>query len=274
MNYKINKKYVIKDIMRETTKTEYQKTVERYKELKFLTPKERYEELKKKNISDGYIKVVISAFHYFFPDEENKIIIKEIRDKLNKKEKHVNKFKKIDWTKIIPPTGDDVNSVIKALYYYFIRRISDYAYMEYVDDKKMTNDENKNYYVANENKFIFQNYKTVGAYGRQEFIVPEKLKEIIEKYVKKNKIKSGDALLKYKHGKEFNRDNLRGRIERIFGVSIDGLRHAYITWLYKDSNKLYDIEDISYKLAHSVSTEISYLDKENKVKKCKKNKKL
>ena len=57
------------------------------------------------------------------------------------------------------------------------------------------------------------------------------------------------------------------RIKQIFGTSVDGLRHSYITNLYRDPNNVYKIEETSRMMAHDISTHISYLDKENKNKK-------
>jgi hypothetical protein len=53
-------------------------------------------------------------------------------------------------------------------------------------------------------------------------------------------------------------------LQKIFGVSADGIRHAYITYLYKDPDNLYNIKDISEKMAHSIGIHMTYLDKDNR----------
>jgi len=247
-----------------TTEMEYERIRKRYKEIEKMEPKEKYKILKEKGLSEGYIKMIIGAFNNKTKDERNREVIREIWSKIREMPKNVNKFKKIKWEEITKPEGDDINSLIKGLYYYFPRRINDYAYMKYVKNMKETENKEKNYYVKKGNKFVFENYKTRGRYGRQEFDVPDELKKLINKYIEKNEIKEGEALLKYRKGSDgYNRDNLRKRIVKIFGVSVDGVRHAYITWLYKKGVKVEEIEKISERMAHSIATDIGYYDKEN-----------
>lgn len=252
--------------MREKTEAEYKRTIERYKNFDLEKPRVVYNELRKSGLQLGYIKNVICAFKWKTKNDEYGKIIKELIDEIKiTKKKHTNKFEKIDWAKIVEPAGDTVDDLIKGLYTLFPpRRVIDYAYMVLVDNNTGVTNNNYNYYVVSTNKFVFQNYKTVGKYKVQKFEVSEKLKKLIERYVKKQKIGNGDALLKFRKGSNvFSEQSLMKRIKKIFGTSVDGLRHSYITYIYKDGQNLYDIEDISLKMAHDIRTHLTYLDKEN-----------
>ena len=247
--------------MREKTKDEYKKMLLRYKHLIYKEPKEVFESLKKMGLKMGYIKNVICAMKWETGDEKYSEIIKEIIEETKKKEKFKNKFEKINWGAIKKPESDTVDDMIKGLYTLFPpRRVTDYANMIYADK---IGEEEENYYVNG--KFIFRNYKTVGKYGEQKFDVSKELRELIDKYVKKNEIENGDALLKYrKGGLRFSRQSLMRRIKEIFGTTVDGLRHSYITYIYNDKGKLFDIEKTSEMMGHDVKTHIGYLDKDNK----------
>lgn len=249
--------------MRSATEEEYKKALVRYVDIDITKPTEAYEKLLKKKLTDGYIKGVLSAYKWGVKDDNAKKeyskIIKIIAERESKKEKNVNRFKKIDWNKLEFPKGDDIDSVIKGMYMLVPRRVTDYAYMMYDGDDT---DTDKNHYK--EGKFIFNNYKTVGKYGRQEIDVPKELNEKILRYVKKEGIKSGDALLKYSRGNEYSKQTLMKKIKKIFGTSVDGVRHSYITHLYKDGNNLFNVEELSLRMGHDVKTHLRYLDKENK----------
>lgn len=255
------------------TEEKYKRIVKEYGKMRGNGIKQMVEELRNNNLSIGYIKTILSALKW---DEgkdgkneaEYKEEIRKISEEQSKKEKHKNRFKKIDWNKIKAVKGVTVDDLIKGLYTMFPpRRIKDYAFMVYVKDSDGIKDEEENYYIADEHKFLFQNYKTIKTYGKQEFKVKKELKELIEKYVKENEIKEGEPLIKYRtYSKEnkFNKRYLSKKLTEIFGTSVDGLRHAYITWLYKNPKNLFDIEEISEKMGHDVKTHLRYLDKDNK----------
>jgi hypothetical protein len=254
--------------MRKRTLNEYELMIERYSDIDINNPLEAYNKLKKKGLKLGYIKNVLCAYKWKTNNEEYSKLIKDIIQEINKNEvKYTNKFVKLDWGKIQKYKYDNkytVNDVIMGLYTLFPpRRITDYAYMIYTNGP--VNDDNVNYCDMNGKIFIFRNYKTIRKYGEQIFEIPPKLYNIINEYVKKNDLHDGDVLLKYKNNEnKFNEQMLMRRIKKIFGTSVDGLRHSYITYLYKDTSKLFDIEDTSLKMAHDIKTHLRYLDKENK----------
>jgi hypothetical protein len=255
--------------MREETIKTYENKIKRYKEMDIKRPREVYKRLRETGLKLGYLKNVMCAFKWKTKDKEYGEIIKEINGEIKEtREEHVNKFKKLDWGAIKKPEGETIDDMIKGLYTMIPpRRLSDYAYMIYVRREGDVKDKERNYYVKEEDKFIFQNYKTVGRFGIQRFKVAEESKELtelIKRYVNKNKIKYGEAMLKYRKGSEmFRKENLGRRLQKIFGTSVDGLRHSYITYLYRDARKIYDIKRISEMMAHNIETHLTYLDKEN-----------
>jgi len=260
--------------LRQATILKYKEISERYAEYKGLQPSETRRRLESLNKSKGNINITLSALRWAEPDIQKKelyrVELQRLRPEI-KAEKILfkNKCKKIEWNNIRRPTGYKLNDLIIALYIYFPpRRLSDYAKMVYTKERPKEMNKERNYYIANEGKYVFNEYKTVNAYGVQTFEVSEELKEMIEGYVKVNKIKEGEQLLKFrKSADEFSNRALRERLKKIFGTSVDGLRHAFITYTYKNPDNLYNIQEISLKMGHDVKTHlIEYLDKDNKVK--------
>lgn len=250
--------------MREKTEKSYIKSLERYSGMDKRNAREVYEIIRGEGKSLGYIKNIMCAFKWKTKNEEYGKIIGELREEIDKGEKNVNKFKKIEWSKIEPPKGQTVDDLIKGLYTMFPpRRVMDYAYMIY-QKKEGYEDKRYNYFVEETGEFKFCNYKTVGKYGIQRFKVPKDLNELIKDYIKKNEIKDGDGLIKYRKGsKKFSEQSLMKKIKKIFGTSVDGIRHAYISSIYSDRKKLLEIEEISEKMGHNVKTHLRYMDKEN-----------
>ena len=245
----------------EQTEKKYKEMIKMYGYLMDKSIDEIIEGLK--GMSDGSQKNVLSAFRWETMSDKYDKKIKEINKKVTEKQNNTNKFKKIDWSKIEEPTGNTVDDVIKGIYTMFPpRRIEDYVYMCYIENEEEEGDEN--YYI--EGRFIFKKYKTSKRYGRQEFKVSDKLKELIDSYIKMMNITSGETLLQYKYdARRGTRSDktLRNKLMKIFGVSVDGLRHAYITEIHKDPKNLYKLKEISDKMAHSIGVHMTYLDKEN-----------
>lgn len=246
------------------TEKEYKIIIRRYAKILKREPEEQLEYMRGEGISISTIKTNMCALKWETGDERYAEIIRNLSEELQRsKEKYKNKFAKIDWSRISKVYSDDVDSLIRGLYTMFPpRRIEDYAYMRYVDEDK--GDEEVNYYVGTEGKFIFKKYKTVRTYGIQSFDVSAELKELIDRYILKNKISHGDPLLKYHGAKgKFSEKTLQRKLIQIFGASVDGIRHAYITNIYKNGKNLFNIDDISNKMAHNIKTHLGYLDKEN-----------
>lgn len=251
-------------VISERTKAYYVSITKKYADMLDTPPDKIYKQFKHEGKSLSYIKTVLCAFKWQTGRDEYSIIINKINGEIAKKRKYKNKFAKIDWSKLDEPTGYTVDDVIKGLYMYFPPRRLDYAYMVYVIDEPDTIDE-MNYYVRTTKKFIFGRYKTVKKYGTQVFTVPTKLRRLIHQYVDEQHIEPGDNLLCY-HGKKnkFSESTLKRKLKKIFGTSVDGLRHAYITHLYKNRDNLFEIEKTSLKMAHDIRTHLTYLDRDNK----------
>ncbi len=221
-----------------------------------------YERLKGR-LKKGYLKNVMCALKWGTGREGYGEIIREISEEIRgEREENTNRFEKIDWKRIEKPRGEGVEDVIKGLYTIFPpRRLSDYAYMRYEEEEREGDD---NYYIKG-GTMIFNNYKTVGKYGKQRFKVEKELREIIERYVKREGIREGEWLLKYRRGSDgSSKRTLERKLKKIFGTSVDGLRHGYITSLYKEGRNLYKIKETSEKMGHDIETHLTYMDKENK----------
>ena len=185
----------------------------------------------------------------------------------------------------------EVDYLLLSLYVYHAPRRTDYADM-YYDDVKIPRDKkrilwtnkdsinkygndykiknfnekislgHKNYYVRQRDRsyFVFENYKTMGTYGRQVIEVNNKLDEIIKKYIKDNKIKKGGKLL------DLNNNDISRRLTAIFNryinknISVDMLRHIYVSYMY-DTEKLKNEKEkfiLANKMGHSIDTQSLY----------------
>lgn len=260
--------------MQKSTKNSYIKIIKNFnfdskKPLDILKNLTDNEQNNKYSLS--YIKMIICAhkYHYNTLDNPSKDIndtYTQIINELNKLTKEqessgINKFKKIKWTILLKHLNDDMKPIEKVITGLYLllppRRLNDYTYLTYVDKEDEINNKNLNYYIKSTNELYFQNYKTFKKFGIQKIKVPNELKNIIHSYITSNNIKSGESIIK------MNKFNLAKKLKKIFGVSVDGLRHSYISWLYQDINQLFNIQKVSYMMGHDVSTHLKYLDKQN-----------
>lgn len=249
----------------ETTRKKYEGIVKMYGKYKNDTVDDLYETLTKNGLKDGSIKNVMCALKWSTKENKYDDKIKELNGSVYNKSIFNNRFKKINWELIEEPKGNNVEDVIKGMYLYFPpRRIEDYAYMKYVEEETEASDEEYNYFIKEQKKYRFNKFKTVKTYGVQEFDIPKKLLRIIERYVKEKEIRSGEILLQYSKKKKPSERTLHNKLTEIFEVSADGLRHAYITYLYKNPKNLFNMHEVSNKMGHAIKTHINYLDKDNK----------
>lgn len=251
-------------MVRETTQAKYEEICKMYGEMREKGVEEMYKELKEKGLSAGSIKNIMCAIRWKYKESKYEDKIKEINKGESEKRKgNTNRFAKIKWEEIEKPTGHKVTDVIKGLYTMFPpRRVEDYVYMRYIERDEEIGEDN---YYKKGGELIFKRYKTAYRYGVQKFGVSEELKELIEGYIKEMGIKSGEVLMQYNGRRGKCTDiTFRDKVKKIFGVSVDGIRHAYITNLYKNPENLYKISEISEKMAHSIGMHIMYLDRENK----------
>lgn len=142
------------------------------------------------------------------------------------------------------------------------RRNKDFAMMYCCLEEPETIDENKNYYVASEQLFIFNNYKTKSCYGCQRITVPDDLVEVLNEYIQLNKSSSQDEfpLLVDVKGERLNEINGITRIlNRVMGKKIgsSALRHIYLS--DKFGGELEERKATATAMGHSLATATEYI---------------
>lgn len=115
------------------------------------------------------------------------------------------------------------------------RRLKDYT------EFKIKNiDHNKDNYIKG-SYLYFNNYKGSDTKGLQKILLPQKLKNIINKWIKMNQ---NEYLLFDKNNNKLTSIKLNQRLNKIFGskISVNSLRHSFLTEKHKD--KLDDIDNL------------------------------
>jgi len=130
------------------------------------------------------------------------------------------------------------------------RRSLDYALMKV-----------KNYDVKTDNylkngSMYFNQYKTAKTYGEQKLKLPTDLLEYIKKW---NKFQCNDYLLFNNNKSHLTSSQITKRLNKIFGkkVSVDILRHVYLSNYYKDIPKLKDMLQLATDMSHSINTQLT-----------------
>jgi hypothetical protein len=219
-------------------------------------------------ISISSIKIIVSAIIWKLKNTTNKEnVLKKYRKILGdlrvKHEIQNRDHKNIhgvipEWKDVLKKRDDaDENTVEKlvlALYTYLPpRRLLDYSDMKYVDKKPSDND--YNYYVEDEEKFVFNKYKTTKKYGQQEFDAPKELIKIMHDYIDSKNMKHGDFLLG-----GMNAHKLGYMLNRLCGAGVDNLRHSFVNHVYKKFNIPENefMENLARYMGHSVETNLRY----------------
>ena len=108
-------------------------------------------------------------------------------------------------------------------------------------------------------KFIFNTYKTSSTYGLTEVDISQKLYSIIKKWTV---INQSDYLITGNNDKikPISSPQLTNMLNSFFDkrVSVNILRHSFLTHLYKD---LPDLKNIAKDMGHEVSTALEYVKK-------------
>jgi hypothetical protein len=125
-----------------------------------------------------------------------------------------------------------------------------------------------NYCCYDDNKFVFNVYKTSSTYGEQAIDMPQSLKDIITIYLKHHPLlkmkgltaKTDVPFLVYHNGEGLSAVNSITRIlnkifKRNLGASM--LRHIFITDKFGEVDK--EKHDIAEEMGHSVSTQDAYI---------------
>jgi integrase len=205
--------------------------------------------------------------------KKNWISWDEIKETFKKLEEEINKFKD---NKVISDKDYSLllgYAILACYIYNSPRRNKDYQNMNIV---KYNNDglpKDINYYLYDDNKFIFNKYKTEKTYGKQEIPVSDDLKKVLDIYikfhphlkgkVKKNKlVKSVNTpLFVYQDGTELSSINSITRIlNKILGnkkMGSSALRHIFLSDKYKDVNN--DMKKDAELMAHSTPQQQQYI---------------
>jgi integrase len=116
--------------------------------------------------------------------------------------------------------------------------------------------ENTDNYLK-KNYFYFNIYKTSKTYGKQKVKLPPELMKYIKAWTKVNK---NDFLLFNSADNHLTSSQITKILNRIFDdkhVSVDMLRHVYLSTFYKGLPELKHMEDIATQMGHSFVTALS-----------------
>lgn len=185
----------------------------------------------------------------------------KIRDELKKNFDSLTNISASSWEKYI-------GYVLLCLYTMTpARRNKDYSMMFVCFDEPDELDCNKNYYIASDEVFIFNNYKTKSCYGQQRISVPGELADILTEYIdyyqrlSKNELDNEFPLLVNLDGSRINEINGITRIlNKMFGgknIGSSALRHIYINDKFGDSLK--ERKDIAEAMGHGLSMQTKYI---------------
>ena len=132
------------------------------------------------------------------------------------------------------------------------RRSLDYSEMKIRNYDVKTD----NYYKGN--KFYFNKYKTVKAYGLQILELPKELNNVLKKWIK---INTNDYMVYSSNGNKLSCPQITRMLNKIFGkkISTSMLRHIYLTNVYKDVPQINKMENLASEMGHSVSTAMEYI---------------
>lgn len=192
--------------------------------------------------------------------KENWITQDEVKARLDELRSKVDKFKK-NKTLTESQYNTLLQTVILSLYVLHpARRNKDYQLMNIVKREKQLAD-NLNYLDLDNNKFIFNKFKTSKTEGSQEIPIEPELMEIIKIYLKyhpgiDNNKKFNVPFLVTSNGEPLKNINAITLIlNRIFKKKIgsSALRGIYLTSKY--GNVRNDMKEDAQKMAHSIETQ-------------------
>jgi hypothetical protein len=149
------------------------------------------------------------------------------------------------------------------------RRNKDYSEMYFAFEEPKTIDKTKNYYVASERKFIFNNYKTSSTYGQQTIKVPDDLAEVLNDYIDtyQSVIERNDyatnnefPLLVHFNGTRIHEINgITRLLNKAIGKKIgsSALRHIYVS--DKFAPELEEMKATASAMGHDLNTQREYI---------------
>jgi len=136
------------------------------------------------------------------------------------------------------------------------RRAGDWVYMKIRNIEK-----SKDNFIdskGKEKRFVLNKYKTASTYGQQVIPIPNDLMRILKAYIAHNPY---EYLLVDNMGKQFTNSRLTKTLNRLFGskVSVDMLRHIYITDKAGNMPHLREIQKTATAMGHSVMENLQYI---------------
>ena len=166
----------------------------------------------------------------------------------------------------VPPGTAD--SALTAIYTFAPpRRLLDYCVMRLAVDRDLkTLDDSANYLgldsQMNPGDFCFNVYKTSRSLGQQIIAVHPHVVPLLKAYILRERLGDGDLLFPDFRGRphgNFSRI-VSSTFERTTGkpVSVDLLRHAYITMALDKRPTLNERKQLAWEMAHSVATQAEY----------------
>lgn len=158
-------------------------------------------------------------------------------------------FKKKEWS------NTDITELQKYFllvflggYFFPPRRSQDFTELKLKNFDK----EKDNFYFKG--CFYFNVYKTAKSFGEQKIELPIEIDKQVKKYIKK--IDNEYFFFNPKTGNKLTSPNITLMINSIFGkkISVNMLRHFYLSNKYKDIPALLEMEDTAKKMGHDLST--------------------
>lgn len=143
------------------------------------------------------------------------------------------------------------------------RRNKDYLEMYIIKEKSKLLNNNMNYLLIDNAKFIFNNYKTSKIYNQQIIDVNDELLNIIKLYYKFHPLKNSDHdiipfIVSYK-GTHLNNNNSINEILSKINKNLNStmIRHSFITYTFKDNN--IKSRNIASDMGHSQYMQNNYI---------------
>jgi hypothetical protein len=157
------------------------------------------------------------------------------------------------------------------------RRINDYAFM-IITNTNLKDigilDQSKNYLLVDAKLtplwFVFNNFKTSAAMGSQDFQVPEIVKPFLQDLIKARRLNVDSQLFGLRNKTNGYNINLGIDIKYVFtrmygeAITVRWIRKSAATTLWETATDVEQIEDYSYRMAHSKFTNLGYNTFKNK----------
>jgi integrase len=134
------------------------------------------------------------------------------------------------------------------------RRLLDYTLAKF----NRFNPERDNFYDKKKKTLTFNQYKTAGKYGTQVVSLPSDLTKLLNKWAK---LSQNDYILFDTNGNAMSQSQLSQRLNRIFApkkISVNMLRHAYLSDQLKDVPALTHLNRLATEMGHSIPTQLGY----------------